>query len=591
MIIPRTPEPRSRPSRIRVALAAAVAALACAAAPGEAAAGTYDIWQCSPPGLAAHDKGAWKFVQTGPGPNPARVFGVLDECSSVSSPAMVFGAVDGDVLGMGQWPGMELRLPAERTDVRIVSARLWGSAHVGAGGSWNVVSASRGGPVEGLSYCWAGHPGRCNDSGVPHRILFDGSPGFAPVEVVLPADADHLRIEDRCQGGGGGCSGPVRFALRGVELVLREDVQPAVAVDGGTLLEPGASGTRSVAFSASDPQSGVRRAQLLVDGEVRRTIDYASSCGYVASLACVASRSDTFAFATGELRDGRHAFAVRVTDAAGNSRTTPESTFTVDNVPDEGLSPVVVPQPVVPGPAGPAGRDGRDGQAGPGAPAGGGRTANGEGATPGARVSATFAATSKATTRAPYGQRVVITGSLLTPSGTPVVGARLDVHEQPKLMGALMTPTGQQVTTDRRGTFRYIAPVGVSRTIRFGYRAVLEDTAFSAHHDVELGVVAGITLRADRAKLRNGQAVRFTGRVLGAPSGVKKVVELQVRKGRSWMTFRSTRLREGGTFTESYRFTRTRRLTRYDFRARVREESGFPFLTGVSKAARVIVRG
>jgi hypothetical protein len=286
---------------------------------------------------------------------------------------------------------------------------------------------------------------------------------------------------------------------------------------------------------------------------------------------------------------------VRVTDAAGTARTSPETLFTVDNVPDDGMSPVVTPQPVVPGPAGPAGRDGRDGQAGAaaGAPVGAvvtARTANGEGATPEARVSATFAASSKATMRAPYGRRVVISGSLVAPSGRPVVGARLDVHEQPRLMGALMTPNGHQVTTDRRGTFRYVAAVGVSRTIRFGYRAVLEDTAFSAHHDVELGVVAGITLRTDRATLRNGQAVRFTGQVHGAPSGVRKVVELQVRKGRSWMTFRSTRLREGGTFTESYRFTRTRRLTRYDFRARVREESGFPFLTGASKPARVTVR-
>ena len=76
----------------------------------------------------------------------------------------------------------------------------------------------------------------------------------------------------------------------------------------------------------------------------------------------------------------------------------------------------------------------------------------------------------------------------------------------------------------------------------------------------------------------------------GAPASARKVVELQVRKGRGWMTFRSTRLRNG-RFSESYRFTRTRGRQRYVFRARVREEAGFPFLTGVSKSAGVTVRG
>ena len=70
--------------------------------------------------------------------------------------------------------------------------------------------------------------------------------------------------------------------------------------------------------------------------------------------------------------------------------------------------------------------------------------------------------------------------------------------------------------------------------------------------------------------------MRFRGSVAGAPSGSRKVVELQVRKGKGWMTFRSTRLRNG-RFSESYRFTRTAGTAKYVFRARVRAESGFPF--------------
>ena len=84
--------------------------------------------------------------------------------------------------------------------------------------------------------------------------------------------------------------------------------------------------------------------------------------------------------------------------------------------------------------------------------------------------------------------------------------------------------------------------------------------------------------------------MRFRGTIAGAPRGSRKVVELQVRKGKRWMTFRSTRLRNG-RFSESYRFTRTVHRTRYVFRARVRAESGFPFETGHSRQVGVTVRG
>jgi hypothetical protein len=84
--------------------------------------------------------------------------------------------------------------------------------------------------------------------------------------------------------------------------------------------------------------------------------------------------------------------------------------------------------------------------------------------------------------------------------------------------------------------------------------------------------------------------VRFRGTIAGAPSASRKVVELQVRKGKGWMTFRSTRLRNG-RFSEGYRFTRTAGTTKYVFRARVRAESGFPFETGHSAPVTVTVRG
>jgi len=75
-----------------------------------------------------------------------------------------------------------------------------------------------------------------------------------------------------------------------------------------------------------------------------------------------------------------------------------------------------------------------------------------------------------------------------------------------------------EVVTDAAGTFHYVATATRSRTIRFGYRAHLEDTEFSTTKDVGLGVIAKIGLTASPKALRNGKAVVFRGTVAGAPS-------------------------------------------------------------------------
>jgi hypothetical protein len=144
--------------------------------------------------------------------------------------------------------------------------------------------------------------------------------------------------------------------------------------------------------------------------------------------------------------------------------------------------------------------------------------------------------------------------------------------------------------TNSDGKFVYTTTAVRSRTIRFGYRAHLEDTAFSSTTDISLGVIARLTLSASPSSLRNGKAVVFRGSVAGAPASARKVIELQVKKGSRWMTFRSTRLRSG-RFSERYRFTRTHGRVTYVFRARVREEVGFPFLTSHSHSVKVTVRG
>jgi len=68
------------------------------------------------------------------------------------------------------------------------------------------------------------------------------------------------------------------------------------------------------------------------------------------------------------------------------------------------------------------------------------------------------------------------------------------------------------------------------------------------------------------------------------------LVALQGRQaGSGWRTFRTARARRG-RFSARYRFTRTRRATRFQFRAVVRKQIGYPYSTGSSAVRRVFAR-
>jgi hypothetical protein len=385
-------------------------------------------------------------------------------------------------------------------------------------------------------------------------------------------------------GGYGACTLPTPFLrIRGIRTTLRESVSPTASIEGGSLTLPGVkTGTKSVSFNAVDNESGVERVDVLLDGIVVATDNLArdltrpvsqqtGDCRYVGLRACPATRTANLNVNTAVVPDGAYALELRVTDAAGNTRTaTHAEPVVIDNVPDT----VVVP-PVQNAVGGAIRKDA--------APD------NGEGASAGAKLQATFTATRRGTVTSRYGRKVLITGKLKAPDGKPIVGAKLHVLHQDKTVGAAFVPVGE-VTTDEEGTFRHVTTAERSRTIRFGYRARLGDTDFADTTDMSLAVIARVGLATDRKRLRNGQTVTFRGSVAGAPSDSRKVVELQVRKGKGWMTFRSTRLRNG-RFSETYRFTRTVRTTKYVFRARVRAESGFPFTTGHSRQVGLIVRG
>ena len=159
------------------------------------------------------------------------------------------------------------------------------------------------------------------------------------------------------------------------------------------------------------------------------------------------------------------------------------------------------------------------------------------------------------------------------PDGKPIAGARIDVLSQLHRAGARMRAIGS-TRTSRKGGFSYKAPPGASRTLRFGYRSHVNDTAFTTTLDVLQRVRASATLRASRRFVPRGGRVTFAGRLRGGyvpPRG--KLVELQATDRGRWRTFALVRSSRSGAFHYRYRFSGS---GRFAFRARCASSAPIP---------------
>jgi hypothetical protein len=585
--------PRGGRRRLRRA-AALVSALAAttALAPAVAHAGTYPMYACDVPGvsLPAPTRGPWTFYDT------AGTVQHYDTCSSRPDGGLFFQHNGGAPLAQNTGVGVQLQLPSTGPLSAISIERVI---------DWTRLDLAAQGPNQAPAYGLDTGPlqGYLTPPPGSDTTGWTGSATSGPGHDSgqLPASTKLRQLGVFCGFWGpayDNCTLPFPFmTIRGIKTILSEAAQPTAAIDGGNLTAGGAmKGTKTLAYTATDDESGVKKVEVTLDGAVVATDSLArdltlpvaqqiGSCTYVDLRACPAAHSGLVPVDTTKVPDGTYELGVRTTDAAGNTRTAVAAQpVVVDNVADRPSSTA----PVMTAPAAPAvpGATGARGPAGANATV---LTLNGANASTGAALRASFSATRSRTIRSAYGKKVLITGQLAAPSGAPIAGARLSVMQQDKIPGAPLVAAGQ-VVTDGSGRFTFVTTAVRSRSLRFGYRTHLEDTAFASTTDVGLAVVARLTLSTNRKALRNGQAVVFRGSVAGAPPKVRKVVELQVKKGSRWMTFRSTRLRNG-RFSERYRFTRTRGRITYVFRARVREEVGFPFLTSHSPTVKVTVRG
>ena len=191
--------------------------------------------------------------------------------------------------------------------------------------------------------------------------------------------------------------------------------------------------------------------------------------------------------------------------------------------------------------------------------------------------------------RTRVGGKVRLGGQLTSGNGNPIVGVDVVVLEQSGEPGSDPVPVAT-LRTSPKGRFYYVAPPGVTRSVRFHYAGA--PTIRAANADVPVRVGAVSSLRASRRGLRNGQTARFSGQVKGGFIPAEgKLVELQVLIRGAWQTFTTFHTDALGRWRYDYRFGGTTGRVVYTFRVKVPGEATYPYVTGGSLRLKLVVSG
>ena len=379
------------------------------------------------------------------------------------------------------------------------------------------------------------------------------------------------------------------------KVTLNDASAPGGGVSGPPAENAAWIGPQQLTYNAADRGGGVYRVILEVDG-VPRAQTLADANGgtcrdaipdneadheFFSATPCLNETSGTLAFDTAALPEGERTVRVLVEDAAGNQSVIygPTTKTIVKDLAARGF--YFGGQWFNPSLSAP-------------------RQLNGAGASEGARMSASFVTTSGSrkdrrrteSTAKEVGFRTParIRGRLVNVGGQPIANAV--VHRAVQEARGEWRLDGEAKTAPD-GTFTLLTErQRPSRTLKFVYFPFSDSHAHSVSNELELRVRAGAQLRATPRKLRNGQKVRFLGRVFGTlpPGGV--TAALQVKNGSRYQTFRQLRIdpAKGGVVRTAYRFRATNATTRYRFRLLIVRQAGLVYERGASPAVSVVVR-
>lgn len=565
-------------NNIHIILAtAAVLAVTLIAAP-QADAGVYRVYSCKTPDGAVMPTDGWSGEQHG---------GLFSYPYNTCPTGGVLGAmINGDT----EQPSdsnvsQHFAAPA---DTQIRAFQAWRSARVTSYAenyatpltylSWPGPNLS----PDAREYCVAGWG--CSGMGTPGSVA-------APENHVEFSGLDgvhDLYFAAAC-GGTNPCrdrNSPTPMAEFQIQAFMAdfEDTTNPIASDvAGSLTGPGPHyGTASLAFNARDTGSGVYRtfvelkrqgaadystiASQVVDDNGGRCKDIGVRGGdgrdFAYRVPCKLTASGTVDVDTTKIANGQHDIRVSVEDAAGNRSTVYGPTgFRVINATDASGGPSLLGTPV-----------------------------NGVNASNAARIVVSKYARRHRKLR--FGQRLRSVSTLRNEQGQPIANAEVTVFQRLRRPRATWRAARKPIRTGSSGRLRWTIPAGPSRTIRFAYKANPDNTRFQSISDLGLVVRSKTTLKRNHRSYRNAQTIRFSGRLKSRPvpkSGV--LIDLQAKVGRKWQTFATKRTRSSGRWAIRYRFHSTHGTQRYAFRARVRQDSAYPYASSRSKTMHVIVRG
>ena len=492
-------------------------------------AGTYVMRSCTVPGHPAAPMHPWVAVN-----NPWGDVSIVDACATGGG----VGFAMGDARRLRGAAQIVVQQPAApRSQIKFVKAVVWYAARLAGAGS----------PINFVPYYQLPDWTRAYGS----TVSPPGSDNLVSEQQLSP-DAESYWVGIYCgplDGGAPpseGCFAADRTPLlvRGIEMTLREDVLPTISRPSGTLLESGPqSGVRTLAYSASDPHSGLSKVEVLLGETVVASDDLTPRCPHSDFTVCPASLEETLHVDTRAVINGPHRLTVRVQDAAGNERTV-DTGHVVDVANDAS--------------AGAAG--------GP--------------------LTVKFNGTSRSTLVVPYGRRVSVRGRLAL-TGQPVAaGTPIELLERLEGIGKPEQSTAR-VRTKGDGSFSVrLSTNRPSRTVRLAYRPTVGSHVVS--RPLKLRVRAASRVRAS---LR-GRTVRFTGRVLSrpVPRAGKRVVMEGRSPGSAWTAFKTLRTDRAGRFSGTYRLRVRRPGVTLEVRAVVPREDGYGYLGSRSPAVTFRVR-
>jgi hypothetical protein len=528
-----------------------------------------------------------------------------------------FEVRDGAVHALRSTCGDPTAYPA--THLLAVAVSGLGNTPTDSGAGWRV-QAAPGTRIAGLDLWWSGGtpsfstvPGRIEVL-APHSIFrVDGPNGevgaYFGTEATQPdttgrayTEPNHWAFRNlstpsvtlkawcvsKCQGlpGVGGETFPANvadFEAYRLKTIVEDAVAPSGSAGG---LEDGAriSGPRDVQADVTDVGGGVRDVSLRVDGRVVDRVGAEGECGdvdaansdpfeYTRMQPCPSQRSVKLTLASSDLADGaRHVVSVVVADVAGQE--------TVITTARAAL-------------AAPAGYFASAGFFNPDLDVVAPRRLNGANAGP-ASAQLSFVV-GHGTRRRFVTRRVAeahvrprISGRLTSVLGAPISGAR--VWAASTAVNGVWQISGRPLTTSPSGRVSgRLSAYQPNRDVRLVYFPYSDSSEGVQSPSRRLVVRASTTIQLDRARYRNGDTVRFFGRITTRPLIRRKSVYLQVVVRGRWRTFDTTRADAQGRWKLSYRFTATRRLTAYRFRAVIPADEGYPWATGHSRAVPVLV--